>query len=55
MNKNEQTLLLAFVGLALLGGVLQWITGSATGWLALGGVALTFGILWMTGAFRERR
>jgi hypothetical protein len=44
MNKNETTLLLAFVGLAMLGGLIQWITGSATGWLALGGVVLMFGI-----------
>ncbi len=28
---------------------------SAMGWLALGGVALPFGILWMTGAFRKQR
>ncbi len=55
MSQNIKTLLIAFVGLALLGGMLQWFTGSASGWLALGFVALTFGILWRAGAFHERR
>lgn len=54
MKENTKILLLAFVGLALLGVVLQWLTGSASGWFTLGSVALTFGILWWRGAFHER-
>ena len=55
MDQNAKILLLAFAGLALMSGFINWLTGSASVWLALGAQACIFGVLWRAGAFRERR
>lgn len=54
MNTTLRTLLLAFVGLILLGIVLQYVTNATFGWWVILIVIGVFSTLYMTGTLRSR-